>query len=182
MQRVSSVALAKQMHDLDVVGLLRAQVQEIHRELDDGLAASIHALAPTAPSGESLVVALYVHAATVEDVTIQSLLRRVAPVYETDWAGKGPARYSTHDLAPVRAYAQQVFATTDNYLAGLGLEAARTRIDLSRLGQGKPTVAWVVSKFVVLQLSKIYGELTSASRASMRPSGPRSRQLVPPPR
>jgi hypothetical protein len=149
-------------HGVDAAGLLRAQLQEIHRELDDGLTAFLRGLAPAAPPRGALPLRLYVHAATVEDVTIQSLLRRVAPVYETDWAGKGPAGYSTTDLAPVRAYAQQVFAATDTYLAGLGPDDVSQPVDLSRLDQGKPTVAWVVSKFVVLQLAQICGELTSA--------------------
>src|SRR5258708_4918659 len=85
---------------VDAAGLLRAQLQEIHRELDDGLTAFLRGLAPAAPPSSALPLRLYVHAATVEDVTIQSLLRQVAPVYETDWAGKGPAGYSTTDLAP----------------------------------------------------------------------------------
>jgi len=147
---------------LDAAALLRAQLLEIHRELDEGLTAFLRGLAPGAPPRGSLPLRLYVHAATVEDVTIQSLLRQVAPVYETDWAGKGPARYLTTDLAPVRAYARQVFAATDAYLAGLAPNEASQTVDLSRLGQGRPTVAWVVSKFVVLQLAQIYGELMSA--------------------
>src|ERR1700732_4826010 len=105
------------IHGLDAVGLLRAQVQETHRQLDDGLTDWLRALAPAAPALGSRVVALYVHAATVEDVTIHSLLRRVTPVYQRDWDGKGPAHYSTADLVPLRAYAHQVFAATDAYLA-----------------------------------------------------------------
>jgi hypothetical protein len=146
------------------VALLRAQVREVHRELDEGLTEWLRALAPAAPPSGSRVVALYVHAATVEDVTIHSLLRRVAPVYERDWSGKGPARYSTTNLVPLRAYAQQVFAATESYLAGLGPDGASRTVDLSRLGLGEPTVAWIVSKFVVLQLAQIYGELTIAVR------------------
>ena len=147
---------------LDAPGLLRAQVQEVHRQLDEGLTDWLRALASAAPPTKSRVVALYVHAATVEDLTIQSLLRQVAPVYETYWAGRGPAHYSTADLVPLRAYAHQVFAATDAYLAGLAADAASQTIDLSRLGQGQPTVAWLVSKFVVLHLAQIYGELSSA--------------------
>jgi hypothetical protein len=161
MAAVSSVAHSKKTPGLDARELLRAQVQEIHRTLDDGLSAYLASLAPATPPGGSLEVALYVHAATVEDITVQSLLRQVAPLYATDWAGRGPARYSTADLAPLRGYAQQVHAATDAYLAGLRPDELDQQIDLSRVGQGKPTVAWVVSKFVVLQLSKIYGELTS---------------------
>jgi hypothetical protein len=149
-------------YGLDAARLLRAQIEEVHRELDEGLTDWLRSVAPAGPPPASRVIALYLHAATVEDVTIQSLLRRVAPVYETHWPGKGPAHYSTGDLMPLRAYAQQVFAATDAYLAKLGPDAATETVDLSRLGQGRPTVAWVVSKFVVLQLAQIYGELTSA--------------------
>src|SRR6267378_2859163 len=114
-------------HGLDAAGLLRAQVRDVHHQLDEGLTEWLRALAPAAPPTGSRVVALYVHAATVEDVTIHSLLRRVAPLYKRDWTGRGPARYSTTDLLPLRAYAQQVFAATDAYLAGLGPdEASRT--------------------------------------------------------
>ncbi len=149
-------------HGVDVVALLRAQVREVHRELAEGLTDWLRAAAPATPPPGSRVVALYVHAATVEDVTIHSLLRQVPPIYEADWAGKGPGHYSTADIVPLRAYAQQVFAATDSYLAALTPEAANRTVDLSRLDQGETTVAWIVSKFVVLELAQIYGELTIA--------------------
>ncbi len=149
-------------HGLDATGLLRAQLREIHRQLDEELTEWLGRLAPAAPASGSRVVALYVHAATVEDVTIQSLLRQVAPMYETGWAGTGPGHYSTTDLAPLRAYAQQVFAATDAYLAGLSFDDVNETVDLSRLGHGRPTRAWVMSKFVVLQVAQICGELTCA--------------------
>jgi hypothetical protein len=151
-------------HGVEAAAVLRAQLREVHRELDEGLAAWLRGLGSAAPPTGARVVALYVHAATIEDVTIQSLLRRVAPIYATDWPGKGPGGYSTADLDPVRAYTQQVFAATDAYLAGLASDEASRRVDLARLGQGRPTVAWVVSKFVVLQLAQICGELTSTFR------------------
>jgi hypothetical protein len=140
---------------LDTARLLRAQVQEVHRELDEALTEWLLALAPAAPPSGSRVVGLYLHAATVEDISVQSLLRRVAPIYQTRWAGKGPARYSTADLVPLRAYVQEVFAATDAYLAGMTPDEANRTVDLSRLSQGRPTVAWVVGKFVVLQHAQI---------------------------
>ena len=151
---------------LDTAGLLRAQVREVHRELDEAFAEWLRARPPAATPTGSRVVALYVHAATVEDITIHALLRGVTPLYETDWAGNGPAHYSTADLIPLRAYAQQVFAATEAYLAGLAPDEASRTVDLSHLGQGQPTVAWVVSRFIVLQLAQIYGELTIAMRDS----------------
>src|SRR6185503_19108581 len=104
---------------LNAAELLHAQVQEVHRELEERFNRWLLELAPAAPPKGSRAVELYVHAATVEDVTIHSLLRNVAPLYETDWAGTGPAHYSTPDLAPLLAYERQVFAATDVYLAGL---------------------------------------------------------------
>jgi hypothetical protein len=152
----TNVALAP----IDAAGLLRSQVHEVHAELDGHLSKWLCSIAPAAPAPGSLAVALYVHAATTEDVTVQSLLRKRAPIYQTDWAGKGPARYSTEDLEPVRAYAQQVFAATDAYLAELMPSALSQRVDMLRHGLGTPTVAWVVSKFIVLQLASICGEFT----------------------
>jgi hypothetical protein len=152
----TTVALAP----IDAAGLLRAQVQEVHAELDSYLSKWLCSIAPAAPAPGSLAIALYVHAATAEDVTVQSLLRKRAPLFQTDWVGKGPARYSTADLGPVRAYAQQVFAATDAYLAELTASALSQKVDMSRHGLGTPTVAWVVSKFLVLQLARICGEFT----------------------
>ncbi len=149
-------------HGMDAAGLLRAQVREIHHQLDEALTEWLRGMAPAVPPPGSRAVALYVHAAAVEDVTIHSLLRQLAPVYERDWAGKGPGHYSTADLLPLRAYAQQVFAATDVYLAALSPDDLSQTVELSRLGQGRPTIAWVVSKFVVLELAQIYGELASA--------------------
>jgi hypothetical protein len=149
-------------HGFDVAGLLRAQVAEAHRQLDASLAEWLESLAPAVPPSGSRVVQLYLHAATVEDLTIHSLLRQVAPIFERNWAKGGPAHYSTADLVPLRAYAQEVFATTEAYLAELTPDDTRQMVDLSRLGQGRLTVAWVVSKFVVLQLAQICGELMSA--------------------
>jgi hypothetical protein len=147
---------------LDAARLLRAQVQEVHRELDARLTAWLLGLAPANPPTGSRVIALYVHAATSEHVTINSLHRGLAPLYAWVWAGAGPAHYSTADLTPLFSYARQVFAATDGYLADLTSDEAMRKVDLSRLGEGRPTVAWVVSKFVVLQLARINGELTSA--------------------
>jgi hypothetical protein len=152
--------------DVGVAGLLRAQVQEVHGDLDGYLTKWLCRIAPATPPAGSLAVALYVHAVTVEDITIQTLLSHVAPIYQREWAGTGPARYSTADLAPLRAYAQRVFSTTDGYLAGLTPQALSEPVDLSRHALGQPTVAWVVSKFVVLQLARICGELTRAVQDS----------------
>jgi hypothetical protein len=151
---------------LDVPAFLRAQVREVHLELDAYLTAWVGALARGSTTRGSPVPALFLHGATVEDVAIHTLLLREAPLFSTTWAGTGMARYAPVDVEPIRSYAHKVYAATDAYLAALTLDAASRRVDLSRLNLGQPTVAWVVSHFVVLELAHLGGELMSAARSS----------------
>jgi hypothetical protein len=146
-------------HTLQGVPLLKEQVREVHRDLDRCLDDWLRAIGPAAPPTGSRPVALYVHAAIVEDIAIQTLLRGVPPLFATTWLGQGPARYSTDDLEPTRGYVRDVFASTDAYLTALSPHAAARTVDLSRIDLGHPTVGWVVSRFVILELARIYGEL-----------------------
>jgi hypothetical protein len=148
---------------LDVPTFLRAQVREVHLQLDTYLTAWVAELGPGSTTRGSPVPALFLHGATVEDVAIHTLLLKEDTLFSTAWAGTGMARYAPVDLEPIRAYAQEVYAATDAYLAGLTLDAASRRVDLSRLGLGQPSVAWVVSHFVVLELAHLSGELMSAA-------------------
>jgi len=151
---------------LDVPSFLRAQVREVHQELETYLSAWVDALAPGTTTQGSPVPALYLHGATVEDVAIHTLLLKQAPLFSTAWAGTSVARYAPVDVGPIRSYAQKVYAATDAYLASLTLDAASRRVNLSRLNLGQPTVAWVVSHFVVLELSHLGGELMSAAHVT----------------
>ncbi|MDQ6673046.1 MAG: hypothetical protein M3069_20285 [Chloroflexota bacterium] len=143
------------------MALLHGQFREVHRDLDECLDECVRALARASRPAGSAQVRLYVHAATVEDLVIHSLLRGVSPLFATIWQGKGPANYSTRDLEPIRSYAGDVFAASDAYLAALTPNTASETVDLSRMGLGHPTVAWVLSRFVVLELCQITGELRS---------------------
>jgi hypothetical protein len=152
------------------VTLLNSQAREIHGDLDECLNAWLRATAPSASARRSRPVALYVHAAVVEDIAIQTLLRGVPPLFATTWLGRGPTRYSTVDLGPTRSYVQDVFAGTSAYLSALSPQAAARTVDLSRFDLGHQTVAWVVSRFVILELARICGELMSACK-EQRPDG-----------
>ncbi len=146
---------------LDVPSLLRAQVREVHLELDAQFTARLSARAEGATTRGSPVSALYLHGATVEDVAIHTLLLKQPPLFSTIWSGTGEARYAPTDVAPIRRYATEVFAATDAYLGALTVHSASRRVDLARLNLGQPSVAWVVSHFVVLELAHIGGELVS---------------------
>ncbi len=147
---------------LDVPALLRAQVREVHDGLEAQLTAWAGALAEGATTRGSPVPALYLHGATVEDVAIHTLLLEQAPLFSTAWSGTGLARYAPTDVAPIRRYVEEVYAATDAYLSALTVEAASRRVDLARLSLGQPSVAWVVSHFVVLELAHLSGELVNA--------------------
>jgi len=151
---------------LDAVQLLRAQVDEVHTRLETTFGDWLRDLEPSWPPPGSQPVAVFIHAATVEDIAVQTLLRGVGPLFATSWAGRGPAQYSTTNLAPVRQYARDVFAATHAYLAALSSDAASQEVDLSRLELGRPTVGWVVSRFVVLELAQLCGELVGAVQVS----------------
>jgi len=151
---------------LDVVSLLRAQVDEVHARLEHGFGEWLQGLAQSTPPPGSQPVAVFVHAATVEDIAVQTILRGVGTLFSTEWAGRGPAQYTTADLQPVRDYARAVFAATNAYLAGMTVEAANQPVDLSHLDMGHPSVSWVISRFVILELAELTGELVSAAQAS----------------
>jgi hypothetical protein len=151
---------------LDVPSFLLAQVREVHHELDACLTAWAAGLPPGSTTRGSPVPALYLHGATVEDVAVQTLLRHAPPLFSTVWTGSGVARYAPVDIDPIRSYADQVYAATETYLAELSLDEATRTIDLSRLNLGRPTVAWVVSHFVVLELAHLGGELMSAANSA----------------
>jgi hypothetical protein len=151
---------------LDAVALLRAQPDEVHRRLETPFTEWLRELLPSAPPPRSQPVGVFIHAATVEDIAVHTLLLGAAPLFATVWAGRGPSQYSTLNLAPILSYAHDVFAVTDAYLAGLSVSAISDRVDLSRLNLGYPTVGWVVSQFVILELAQMSGELVSAVQAA----------------
>jgi hypothetical protein len=150
---------------LEAAALLRAQLGEVHRRLETTFTAWLQDLAPSVPPPRSQPVGVFVHAATVEDIAVHTLLLGEAPLFATVWAGRGPAQYSTLDLAPIMKYARDVFGATEAYLAGLSPSAVSDTVDLSRLNMGYQTVGWVVSRFIVLELAQMTGELISAVQA-----------------
>jgi hypothetical protein len=151
---------------LDAISLLRVQAEEVHRKLDTSFTEWLGGLPLASRPPRSEPVEVYVHAATIEDIAINALLLGVAPLFATEWAGRGPALYSTLELAPIQEYARQVFAATEAYLAALTPSMANDIVDLSRLGLGFPSVGWVVSRFVILELAQLTGELAAAVQAS----------------
>lgn len=153
------------------VSLLRAQFKNAHDVLEGTLEGVTSAQAHWTPPGVANPLgATYVHVAVSEDGVIGGMLKGGAPLLATAWAGKvgvselppmpGPgveglppwnewARVVQIDLPAVRAYAQAVYAATDNYLASLNDEALNQPLDLGPLGQ------YTLGSFLTVMLSNV---------------------------
>jgi hypothetical protein len=145
----------------DAVALLRRQVQECHTELDAAAAGWLQEATLWTP--RSYPVRLYVHAVCAEDVTIQLLLRHDVPLF----ASLLPFAGRPSDRAALREYATAVHAATDAYLAELHPDTLNETVDLERRGVGLRTVAWVITRFVVMELARTRGNIAAETALAL---------------
>jgi hypothetical protein len=68
-------------------------------------------------------------------------------------------------LPMLRKYARGVRSASDDYLASLSPADLGRGVDLSALGPGEVTVAWVMSRLVLGELDKARGEIKSLRAA-----------------
>ena len=64
------------------------------------------------------------------------------------------------DLPGMQAYIQAVYAATDYYLSSLTPEDLDQTVDLSSIGIGQVTRAWVLSRLVIGHADNICGEIS----------------------
>jgi hypothetical protein len=160
--------------DMDAISLLRMQLREAHDLLEstvgDVTSEQLHYL----PAGRALPVgAAYAHVIFSEDIMVQGW-KGEPPLYESgiltganprhpnfmteDWGGyAGWTQSARFDLAQLRAYAQQVYANTDAYLAGLS-EAGLDKVDEFT----QKTVAFLISRGVIAHADNLAGEISAA--------------------
>jgi hypothetical protein len=103
---------------------------------------------------------LYLHGLLVEDITIQSLLLEHAPLFAAmlpypDELSGGAALLSR--------YAQAVHAHTDAFLGQMPSDGLNRVVNLSRVGLGPRTVAWVLDRFVIAELAHIAAAISRAT-------------------
>ena len=123
----------------------------------------------TPPGTANPLGASYAHALVSEDVIINGMIRRAAPLrcrlgHQTglsqpmpmpgpDWVNYGAWTHSVQvDLPALQEYGAAVAVATDEYLAGLTPEALDTPIDLSAVGMGQTTLGWVLGTLVLCHL------------------------------
>jgi hypothetical protein len=131
---------------------LRQQIRQNHVGLDT-------LTEPWLGQPLSPAVALYLHALCVEDITIQSILRRTAPVFTSV--------RPTKDGPSLREYARAVYAATDAYLAALPPDGLGRSLDLVSLGLGHHPVGWVIHRFLVVELARICTEISPRTSRSL---------------
>ena len=76
-----------------------------------------------------------------------------------DYSYREWARQTQVSVPMLRRYALAVYDASDNYLASLDEATLQRELDLSSMGYGKVTVAWVVSKLVIGHAYSIAGEI-----------------------
>jgi hypothetical protein len=129
--------------------LVRQQVRQCHTNLDESAAGWLRKTHFS--SAWPVPVRLYVHALLIEDITVQSVLRGNAPLFTWLWPGPaGPVA-----SAMLSQYARAVHGSADAYLARLTPDDWGQVLDLSKLGLGQRTVAWVIRRFVLLELEQL---------------------------
>jgi len=126
----------------------------------------------TPPGIANPINAQFAHAICAEDAVVQLLLKGVAPLYATTWAGRTGvsdpqwsatydwARSVTIELPGLRQYAAAVAAATDDYIASLSEDDLERILDLTSNGLGRQTVAWAIQALLIAHLNNMAGEIS----------------------
>jgi hypothetical protein len=148
------------MANNSAVALLRAQYKGAHDVLEATMQDVTSEMAHWSPPGVANPLgATYAHVAAAEDLFLNGMAEGTQLLLATSWAGKagisepppmgGSWSEWGHrvqvDLATVHAYAQAVYADTDDYLATLSDEDLGRTLDLSAAGLGQQTLGYVLS-------------------------------------
>jgi hypothetical protein len=161
---------------MDTASVLREQLKDSHDLLESTLADVTAEQAHWSPPGKANPLgASYAHVLMSEDMVINGLLRKQAPLAMGSWAGKlgvsephpapgqdwNPwARNVKIDLDALKEYGQAVFAASDEYLAALTDSELEQGVDLSGFGLGEKSTAWVLGNVVIAHVGEHCGEIS----------------------
>jgi hypothetical protein len=161
---------------VNATSVLREQLKDAHELLETTLAdVTADQLQWSPPGKANPLGASYAHVLMSEDMIINGLLRKQAPLAMTGWAGKlglsephpAPgsdwnewARSVKIDLAALKKYGQAVFAASDEYLASLSDSDLEQQVDLSNFGLGIRTYAQVLGSIAISHVGEHCGEIS----------------------
>jgi len=146
--------------------ILREQLQGAGSLLDGTMDGITPEQAHWQPTGTAHSIgANYAHTVLSVDMTVHALLQGAPQLAASDWAtrtglselppghgapgpwGEWAARVQI-DLPALRAFGQAAFAAADAYLASLDEASPDRAVDLSAMGFGQPTVAWLLGTLI----------------------------------
>lgn len=161
---------------MNPIPLIREQVKTAHEWFEGTMADVTDEVAHWQPGGNAHPIgSRYAHMVVSEDMMVNGLLKGSAPLFTTSWAGKTglevpQAAFHTTlewaqavkvDLDPLNAYAQAVYANTDEYLATLSEEDLERTIDLTEQNLGTWSVGAFLLSFVFGHVHDIMGEISA---------------------
>jgi hypothetical protein len=165
---------------LSTAAILHAELQSAHRILEDTMADVTDEIANRlAPGNANPIGASYAHAAIAEDGIVNGMLCGQPPLVATSWAGKtgtdkpmpmpgmagGDIGQWYHtvrvDLAACRAYAQAVYAQSEEFIGNADDATLGREIDLSMIGMGKLPLAVVFGTLVIGHVNNLCGEISA---------------------
>lgn len=162
------------MSSQTAVSFLRAQFKSAHDTLEGTMNDVTNEVANWLPPGKPASIgANYVHHAFGEDALINMVLRGAAPMGATthvgrlgadapppagDWSTWG--RTVQVDVPAARAYAQAVYASTDDYLATLTDADLDGEADLSIIGVGKVPLGYFLGSMLLWDAAAHCGEIS----------------------
>jgi hypothetical protein len=167
---------------MDIVALLRQQVQNAHQTFEGTLGELAPADAHREPGGRAYKVAAnYAHLIFSEDAIVNGLFRGERPLFAAEWAGRtgfsepmpSPAledfgqqheawaRRVTADLPAVRAYGQAVEQATEAWVGSLS--AADLDRPFTPPWPGTPAMplAMAITVFVIGHAYSLAGEMSA---------------------
>lgn len=164
---------------MNAIQLLREQLKSAHDTQEATMADVTEASAHFTDTNKALPVgAAYAHSIIGEDLVLTSMLMSGKTPLSADASKTGLSvpmppfdKFDQHaawaksvqiDLPKLKAFAQDVYAQTDVYLASLKEEDLDAEIDMTNMGMGKQSTAFVITNFLLLHIANLTGEISAA--------------------
>jgi hypothetical protein len=159
------------------VTILLEQLKDAHKWLEETMEGVTDDVAHFMPPGTANPIAgTYAHVVMSEDFFVNVLLKKSAPLMETEFKDKTgaselqPSEWVTAypkwlkevkiDVIKMREYAKAVFSASEEYLATLSDEDLFKEVELSAFGMGMRPVHAVIGGMVVCHARDIMGEIS----------------------
>jgi hypothetical protein len=164
----------------DLASVLTNAIKQSHWLINATFEEVTDELANRKPPGKSNPLGTaYAHIAHAEDAIVNGLLKGESPLFATSFQGRtGVDRLmpmpglvegdvddwlhnSKVEVEPLRAYADAVFSTTEDFVAGADDDTLGREIDLSAVGLGTKAFPDVVTMLIVQHCDNLSGEISA---------------------